>query len=70
MQCAGVQAAANAAVQDAVAAFKAKHAGGGLTVQYFDLAGLQRTFKTQSAQFGFVDTVNPWCAPHLKPCRH
>ena len=59
------QEAANAAVQDAVAAFKARHAGGGVTVQFFDFASLQRTFKTQATQLGFIDTVNPWCASPL-----
>ncbi len=60
------QAAAEAAVQGAVTAFKAKHAGDSLTVEFFDFASLQRTFKNQSTHLGFVDTVNPWCAPCLE----
>ncbi len=34
-------------------------------MQFFDFASLQRTFKTQATQFGFVDTVNPWCVSCL-----
>ncbi len=57
------QEAADAAVKEAVTDFKARHAEGALTVTYFDFASLQRSFKIQAKELGFVDTVNPWCAP-------
>ena len=57
-----LQAAADAAIQAAISSFTAAHAADPPLVQFFDLAGLQRSFKKQALALGFIDTVNGWCA--------
>ena len=56
--------AADAAIQAAISNFTAAHAVDPPLVQFFDLAGLQRSFKKEALGLGFIDTVNGWCALH------
>ena len=69
--CTGLvlQAAADAAIQAAISSFTAAHTADPPLVQFFDLAGLQRSFKKQALALGFIDTVNGWCA-HAAACCH
>ena len=64
-----LQAAADAAIQAAISSFTAAHTADPPLVEFFDLAGLQRSFKKQALALGFIDTVNGWCAPAAASCR-
>ena len=48
-------------IQQVVEAFSAEHTGvADFSVNYFNLADLQRGFKANGLSFGYIDTVNNW----------
>ena len=55
-----LQAAGDAAIKAAISDFQARHTTDPPLVQFFDFASLQRTFKANASQLGFIDTTNPW----------
>lgn len=54
------QAASDKAIKEAISSFVARHPADPPLARFFDFASLQRAFKAQAKDLGFIDTTNGW----------